>query len=287
MSRIRQVTVEITGVKDYETGASSTKSITSTGASNEIAIIFNVQKHITGSPNVTEISITNLSPDLRQKLAESILGVKLYAGYVGEELTLVSKGGVLNCTSSRAGDSEIITKLNILDGYGPQLRGFYNQAIAGGVSVDSVIRELAATLENVSIGEINVAGVIAEKGRVFYGSTVDTLDKLARNFKFSWSIQDGVFQALDDEVGSTKLYVFRSNQNLISAQPLINGPLQQRVGVDIVSILDPRVKPGDKIRLESTINPILNKIYKVTEIQLSGATHADAWQSQIKCFINL
>ena len=44
--------------------------------------------------------------------------------------------------------------------------------------------------------------------------------------------QTNVFQALDDEVGSTKLYVFRSNQNLISAQPLINGPLQQRVGVD-------------------------------------------------------
>ena len=283
---IRQIQLKIGPFKDYEgKGSSSALSLVTTGADNELNISFSVNKEITGSPNQTSLTILNLSADTRQRLQQSGLAIELYAGYVGEPLRLVSKGGVLSAVSQRAG-AEIATTIGVMDGQGATLKAYYDKSFAGATPVADIVKELAATMadKGVQLGEINVKGTLADKGRVFHGRTVDSLDSLAKAFKFSWSIQDGVFQAIDDDIGSRKLYVL-DDATLISVSPLLNGQLQFKVGVDITTVLDARIVPGDKVQVKSSVSPDLNGTYIVDECQLSGASHGATWTSQIKSLI--
>ena len=284
---IRQIQVKIGPFKDYEArGTASAINLVTTGADNELNISFTVNKHITGSPNQTAITILNLSSQTRQALQQSGLSIELYAGYVGQPLHLVAKGGVLSVVSQRA-DANIVTSITVMDGRGATLRSFYDKSFTGATPVADIVRELANTMANqgVSIGEINVKGLLADKGRVFNGRAVDSLDSLAKAFKFSWSIQDGVFQALDDDTGSRKIYVLDANSNLINVSPLLNGQEQFRVGVDITASLDPRILPGDKVQVTSSVSPELDGTYIVDECQLSGASHDPAWVIQIKSLV--
>lgn len=283
----RQIQIKVGPFKDYEKkGTASAISLVTTGADTELNISFTVNKHITGSPNQTVITILNLSSQTRQQLQQSGLSIELYAGYVNQPLHLVAKGGVLSVVSQRA-DANIVTNITVMDGRGATLRAFYDKSFTGATPVHDVVRELAKTMseQNVSVGEINVKGLLASKGRVFSGRTVDALDSLAKAFKFSWSIQDGVFQALDDDVGSRKIYVLDANSNLINVSPLLNGQEQFRVGVDITASLDPRILPGDKVQVTSNVSPELNGKYIVDECQLSGASHDPAWFVQIKSLV--
>ena len=283
---IRQIQLKIGPFKDYEGKSSaSALNLVTTGADNELNISFSVNKDITGSPNQTSLTILNLSADTRQRLQQSGLAIELYAGYVGEPLRLVSKGGVLSAISQRAG-AEIATTIGVMDGQGATLRAYYDKSFSGATPVDEIVKELAATMtdKGVQLGEISVKGTLADKGRVFHGRTVDSLDSLAKAFKFSWSIQDGVFQAIDDDNGSRKLYVL-DDATLISVSPLLNGQLQFKVGVDITTVLDARIVPGDKVQVKSSVSPDLNGIYIVDECQLTGESHGPTWTSQIKSLI--
>ena len=282
MGRVRQVTFIIDGIKDTESGPKTEKTIVTTGAANELSIDFTVNKTIQGSPNTAAIRITNLSPALRKKLHQPRISVRLYVGYVDGEQSLLFKGGVQSAYSERANDSDIITLINAMDGLGAQISAFYNEAHAGGVGLNGIIKEMAQTFEGVSIGEINVSGVIGQKGRVFTGSVVDSLDKLARNYRFSWSIQDGVFQAIEDKQSTAKIYKLASESNLIGITPSLQGAFNVATGARILSVLDPRIKPADAVRVESSIEPEMNKVYKVTSVQSEGASHSDKWSTAIE-----
>jgi len=273
---IRQIQLKIGPFKDYEgKGSSSALSLVTTGADNELNISFSVNKEITGSPNQTSLTILNLSA----------LSIELYAGYVGEPLRLVSKGGILSAVSQRAG-AEIATTIGVMDGQGATLKAYYDKSFAGATPVADIVKELAATMtdKGVQLGEISVNGTLADKGRVFHGRTVDSLDSLAKAFKFSWSIQDGVLQAIDDDTGSRKLYVL-DDATLVSVGPLLNGQLQQRVGVDIATTLDARIVPGDKVQVKSSVSPDLNGVYIVDECQISGESHGPTWTTQLKSLV--
>ncbi|MNE67475.1 hypothetical protein D3C80_1630850 [compost metagenome] len=89
-------------------------------------------------------------------------------------------------------------------------------------------------------------------------------------------MQDGVFQAVSDKRDTGRIFSFSSERNLISAVPLLNGPLAENVGVEITAKFDARMKPGDRMIVQSSINPALNGSYKATSVNLSFDSHGGA-----------
>jgi len=279
---IRQVQVRIGPFKDYEKkGTKSAIVIDSNGLSSDLRIDFSVNKHITGSPNETQLTLTNLSQNTRNALQQQGLSVELYGGYVGQELNLISKGGILAAPTQRAG-SEIVTTIYVMDGMGASLRSFYNKSYTGSIAVSTIIKEIAEKMEGVTIGEINVTGKLANKGRIFNGRAIDSLDSLARAFGFSWSIQNNVFQAIDDDKSSKKLYSITPEDNLISISPLLNGVIKAQVGVQIETVLNPKITPGDTVKVTSNVSPNLNGKYVIDECQIGGSTHGSDWKMSLK-----
>lgn len=247
-----------------------------------LRIRFSVSKTILGAPNISRIEIYNMSRESRARIRTSLTAVRLNVGWANAGLRSLVRGGVLSAVTSKQGP-DIVTTLNVMDGYGGQVKGVVARSYKSAAQVSDVVRDIAGTMPGVGLGEVDIAGRLGPRGRAFSGRSADELDKLAHEYGFSWSVQDGVFQAVKDD-RSLPGIVRVSNQlrNLISAQPILSGPMQIESGVDIEATLDARTKPGARVQLESGVNPDLNGTYKIHNVDFSGDTHAAQWSMRIQ-----
>jgi len=247
------------------------------GTNAHLRVSFNASKTLTGEPNKIDITVYNLSRNTRQAIRTNLSKIQLFAGYESSASSgaMVASGGLLSAVSMRQG-SDIVTKLTALDGYGGMVRGAYSRSFSGQTPINQVVKQLAAALPGVTVGKIDVDGRLPPKGMAFVGTTTSQLNKLADQQGFSWSVQDGVFQAVSDKRDTGNGFIFTSNSNLISCAPLLNGPLQVKVGVEIVAKFDARMKPGDRMVVKSTVSPELSGDYKSTKVDLSFDSHGPA-----------
>lgn len=284
---IRKVEVVIGPLSEAQGGGSRNDGvvITSTGMDNEYRIQFYVTKTVTGAPNSVKFRVTNLPQSIRSRIKASFTMVKLFAGWVDDvDLPLVGQGAIMAAVSDRDGPS-IITGVNALDGYEGMYTGVFRKTYSAGVPVEKVLRDAAVSVSNGGIGVIDVEGATGFKGLASSGRTVDFLDRLADQHGFSWSIQDGKFQAITDTRPINRIFEISGKAgNLISASPILSGPAQAQSGVEVKAVLDTRVQPGAQIRLDSTINPGLNGTYPVHAIEFQGDTHGQEWTMTIKSF---
>lgn len=247
------------------------------GTAQHLRVQFNASKSITGDPNKTDVFITGLSRETRQAIRANLTRVQVVAGYEGSASSagLVASGALVSALTARQGP-EMITRLTLLDGFGGMARAAYARSFAGGTPVASLVRELAAGMPGVQVGRINVRGSLGAKGLQLSGSNTSQLNKLGDVYGFSWSVQNGVFQALMDDTDTSEHFSFASANNLISCVPQLDGPTQRQVGVEVTAKFDARMKPGDRMVVQSTVSPQLNGTYKATAVQLAFDSHGPA-----------
>lgn len=251
--------------------------IVADGSNSRLRVAFTANKTVTGEPNKTDLLLYNLSKETRQAIRANSTKVQILAGYASDTSStgVVCNGGVLAVYSERQGP-DIVTRLTVLDGWGGISRGAYSRAFAGGVPLGDVIRDVARNLPGVALGQIDVDGALGPKGASLGGSSQAVLNRLADTHGFSWSVQDGVFQAIADRRTTGRSFTFTSGNNLLSAVPLFNGPLQAKVGVQVTALFDARMRPGDEMRVQSQVNPSVNGTYKATSVTLTFDTHGPA-----------
>lgn len=279
MNFLRYAELIIGPLADWQTGGSSGEAIRiiADGTNENLRVAFNATKGITGSPNKIDIGIWGLSQATRMAIRGNLTKVQVIAGYSssGASMGLVASGAILSAIPERQGP-DIVLKISALDGYGGMVRGAYSRAFGGQTPISAVVSDIAANLPGVTVGLIDVDGNLFQKGQQFSGATADQLNSLADQHGFSWSVQDGVFQAISDSRDSGRSFLFSSDTNLLSAAPLLNGPTADNVGVEITAAFDARMKPGDKMIIQSSVNPLLDGIYKVTSVNLQFDSHGSA-----------
>lgn len=247
------------------------------GSSNHLRVQFNSQKTVTGEPNKCEVSITGLSRETQHAIRANLTRVQVIAGYESSSSSagLVCSGALMAAMSQRQGP-DIVTKLIALDGMGGMTRGAYSKAFAGGTPVSQAVRELAASMPGVEVGQIKVTGNLFPKGLQLSGSSTSQLNKLADQYGFSWSVQNGVFQAIMDGQDSGEAYSFDTDTNMIACVPLLNGPLQVPIGVEVTAKFEARIRPGDRMVVRSSINPSLSGTYTATSVSSQFDSHGPA-----------
>lgn len=279
MDFLRYCELIIGPLADWQGGGSTGEAvrIIADGTNNHLRVAFNVQKSLGGSPNKIDIAIWGLSQKTIQSIRGNLSKVQILAGYSSsaDSVGLVAAGGILAAIPERQGP-DVVLKLIALDGYGGMVRGVYSRAFDGRTPISVVVADIASNLPGVTVGQIDVDGQLFQKGQQFSGSSSDQLNRLADQNGFSWSVQDGIFQALSDDRDSGRDFFFTSENNLISAVPLLNGPTAENVGVEIIAKFDARMKPGDRMTIQSSVNPALNGSYKSTSVNLQFDSHGSA-----------
>ena len=279
MDFLRYAELIIGPLADWQGGGSSGEAIRiiADGTNQNLRVAFNANKGITGSPNKIDLAIWGLSLKTRMAIRGNLTKIQVMAGYSSSpgSAGLVASGAILSAIPERQGP-DIVMKITALDGYGGMVRGAYSRAFGGQTPISAIVSDIAASLPGVTVGLIDVDGNLFQKGQQFSGASADQLNSLGDQYGFSWSVQDGVFQAISDKRDSGRSFLFTSGSNLINASPLLNGPMADNVGVEIQAKFDARMKPGDKMIIQSSMNPLLDGSYKSTSVNLQFDSHGQA-----------
>lgn len=287
------------------------------GTNNNFRIAFSVNKQLPTTCTPTSISIYNLSPGTRSTLhvpktappidlIQNGAKVVLNVGWENGDLVQVFQGTMLSCYSQRQGPDIITTMMSLagagdlvssitpspftrLGEGGPTSIGSGNDTsstFVKGQSVSEIVYVLATNFPSIAVDKKNI--VIKEynlgsAGWTFAGPVAEGLDKLSRQYGFSWWIDNGKFYAKDDKTAfPTQNVISSSNGLLLRAEPMLTGPFSQNIGASIYSLLNPYIDLGTQVKLESEINADLNGYYTPYSIRHTGDTHSDQWTTAIE-----
>ena len=283
----REIELYIGPLQEWKGNRGTTRAIkiVSNGNVDTLKVHASISKHVVSIMNQSTIQIWNLSRETINAIRRGGVSVNLYVGYEGKAKELLYSGGVIACKTARQG-TDIITSLICLAGGSNLMRSTTSKSYANGVSVSSVVNELASTIPGISVDKanINIQGSIGFAGWSFVGSTKDALDKLAYQFGFSWNIQDGKFVAVQDgkTIGSGILLNATTGLRMVS--PRLTGPLAIQEGVDIQALWQPNSGPGRLVRVVSETNPELNGSYACHSIEYDLCPKDDSWDMNITSF---
>ena len=273
--KIRQIELYVGPFVDTENTSTATAlKLLSTGASNELSVSFVVVKTVDSTLNKAAVQVENLNRETESKFNQENLAIELRCGWIdsGTGILTIHKGGLKIIDPQ--GD---ITRITSVDGAGASLFAVTNRSYSGQESLEQVVTDLVSDMPNIKVGKLSLTGKIGFKGRNFSGKTTDQLNMLAHQFGFTWSIQDGVFQAFMDSASTEKIYVF--NDNTIEDIRPIRGADGSLTGFAMRSYLDPRINPGDIIEINSVSRPQYNGRYLDTKHTMTGQSHGEEWSS--------
>jgi hypothetical protein len=296
---LRQVYVAISSLPEWkmsggDAGASTVK-LFGDGSFDQLRIKFTLHKQQPDAAIPSSIQIYNLSKELRGELSKvSGAKVKVSAGWANAPVVEVFTGSMLYATHQREG-ADIITSLFVLSGWGSAHQAACIKTSAQDATVKDLVLEILNDpgLPGITVDPKNI--VIADQsfgnqGWTFAGSVRDALNKLSSIYGFSWWIDQNVFYASDDTAGALpggEVVISSKEGNLLRAEPMLSlaPDRNQQYGITITSLFEPRLKAGFSVKLESELNPQLNRSYTILNLTHVGDTHSDAWISQVEALM--
>lgn len=282
-------------LKEYQ--GSQTQSgirIVSNGDINTLHVAARIKKTVISVPNQSEISIWNLNEKTRNALTASGIRIELWAGQKNQAKEMVFSGGLLNSVFEPVPGRGIITKLIAIDGQSSLIRASVAKTYDANTPVRDIILDIVKKLPGIEVRESELSIKSKKDGKELVagfmgisliGSPKSCLDKLARQFGFSWSIQNGIFTCTKDAEYMTSGVVLGGSTRLVKVSPLLSGPAQQQVGTAITCIYTPGVVPGHSVRVDSKVTPGLNGNYGVHTIDYDLDPKGNAWTMNIESFI--
>lgn len=209
-------------------------------------IAFEIKKNDDSDPNKAKISLYNLSPDSRSYLEKTEEQMRLEAGYNGDLGVIfwgdIAKKGVKH--ERKGGD--IVTTLQCGDGLIELQNAHIEISLSEGASCRQIIdRALAAIGLNLSV----VSGVPNNQysnGFSYSGTVKNLLDKICLFLDLKWSTQNNTIQIYPEDGSATELAVL-----LNSSTGLIGLPSKTDKGILVRSLLNYRLVPGGKFKLET------------------------------------
>jgi len=243
-----------------------------------LRIEFQADKSIRGQLNKIQVKLYNL--DERKRLAlvkdaeqQKRIPFRLSVGYEGA-LEMVFSGTIHTGSNSRQGPDHITT-IEGLDGGFDFLNSFTSRTVLGGdEAVKAVLQDMPDTAE----GKITERPTTS-RPKVLVGNSVQIIeDGLDPNE--TWYIDDGQLYIIKpDEVTSRFIPV------VSAATGLLNTPTREASVVTFDTLMNPAVKIGQRVQLESVTAPHLNGIYRLDTISYSGDNYGDDWRMTCSGFL--
>jgi len=265
-----------------------------------LRIRFSVTQHTLQSPNIGDITISNLSDETVQRIKNEGTTVTLEAGYQSG-YGLIFKGQIIQKRKGR--ENPVDTYLNILAQGGDQA---YNHAVvnktlaAGHTYKDQVMTAYEAMKPfGITLGYVTDLGAKKmPKGRVLFGMARDVLRTVAMSTGTSWSIQNNQLTVVKDtEAAPGGAIVLNSRTGMIGL------PVQTIDGIQVQCLLNPMIGPGSLIQINQAdiqdakfdpgyLGEVNNSMipttaddgfYKVLVVNQEGDTRGEPWYSNMLC----
>lgn len=263
-----------------------TWDIKADGTRSTQQITFSVNKTLGGTPNQSTIVIYNLAPATRTALMNKSLEVSLFVGWQNVQMSLLAKGKVLQVVPSIEGvDNQ--TTLSLFDGMSGIAGASLAKTFPVNTTIKSIVIELATAMASEGItvneAEVDVDGIVGERGYIVNGRVAKELNTLANSWGFTWSVQNGAFRAIKDTRAGKREHNLSAKEGyLFKAVPSFMDNMQILQGMEITALIQPTIQPGDMVNLTSHYFPQFSGKYKVHTITFDGDSHGSNWAMKIQ-----
>lgn len=247
---------------------------TSIGTTVEIGLPFTIEFDITRttltSANVCQVRVYNLSKINRNLIRKNSTAlndyraIELRAGYGVGLLPTIFTGNISQAWSVREGTT-FVTQIECYDGGFAYVNGQTNLQFPAGVTQDTVIRTLASTLPNVTVGAIgpNFTTPLA-RGNSYAGNTMSLLGELTGGGAF---IDKGKLNVL----GTTEYIAGVGGTLLITpASGLLGTPVLEVSIAHFDMIFEPTMDVGCSASVAGFTEANFNGLYKITAVKHRG-----------------
>lgn len=236
---------------------------------NPFTLEFEIQRTFLSSVNIGSFKLYNLSKFNRNLLRKDLQDtgvrkkIKLEVGY-GNQLSTVFKGHIKQGYSERQGVN-IISHMESGDGAYVAVNSKFQKSFPKNSDRQEIINDVVAQLkkDGVATGAIGKIKGKIPRGNTYNGQTVEVLQQTVGN---SFFIDNETVNVLNDnEVIEGKTIVVSSQSGLL------NTPIRQGYVVSFDTLLDPRIKIGQRIKIESsTLDADVRTSYKVMAVTHKG-----------------
>lgn len=256
----------------------------------DLRVRFEITKDLFGYPNLGDIQIFNLSRDKVTAISQEFTLIELQVGY-GGGLDTVFRGDIRNIVNRREG-VDTITQFYAGDGERATRDARISKTYAAGTSIKQIIKEIAETFKipTAKLDGLNTTRT-NQRGQTIASASKDAMDKLADDYKFHWSIQDGELVTQDRESYDKDNTVFNINRST----GMIGSPTITELGADVRTLMNPRLNPYRAVQIttpDAEINvgnlffrtkvPTLGTgLFRINKVIHTGDTRGNDWTSAI------
>lgn len=237
-----------------------------------LRVKFEIEKTLQKFVNKATITVYNLTRDSRALCERKDLILILSAGY-GQMIEDIFTGDIARPVSRLEG-SDFVTTFEVGDGEKAYKEAKVDVTFKEGTSLKDMFLDVAKSFGQ-QIKDLSALPVDKLlNGFVASGNSRTVMDDLTRKSGLEWSIQDGALQVIKRGKSNSEEAVL-----LNSGTGLIGSPIKKDDSYEFTSLLQPKIKPGRKIVVES---PSISGTFRVEKVILKGDTHDKDWFSVIE-----
>lgn len=269
---------------------------------SEFKVRFEIRRGDLQTPNSADVRIFNVSDATANKIRSEFTRIVIQAGYEGN-FGLIFDGTIKQVRRGRIDAKDSYVDITAADGDAAYNYSTMALSLAAGATPKDAVSEFLRSMAQHGVTQGYVPDLStngAERGRVFYGMTRDELREWAEVQDVLWSIQDGKLTMIP------KTSYIPGEIPVISPQTgLVGVPEQTQNGIEMRVLLNPSLKIGQAVKLDSTVNLYrygldvqsqasntllstgikTNKdgLYYVMTANHRGDTRADEWYTDLVC----
>ena len=262
--------------RTFELSILDVKSNQTTIVTNPLRVVFDAQKSIFGGLNTLNMQIYNLKKEnsqafLKDPEQQKVLRVTLKVGYQ-DRLETLFIGDVFRGFVGRQ-NTDIVNSLQIIDGGQGGTYGYVSQTVKTRAEVNAT---LIQNMPGVTRGTITQQSELI-RPRVLVGNC-NKIFQQQLNPSNSYFIDNGEIYILNgDEYLANYISVVSPETGLI------NTPQRENSLVSFETIMNPVMKLGGLVDLQSTTASYLNGIYRVQQIVTKGDNYGQDWKQVVTC----
>ena len=218
-----------------------------------LRVTFTVERSTQRQPNTAQIDVYNLGRDAGETLVRGA-SVQLVAGYAATA-EVIFAGEIIRTVVDRSSPPDSVHSIVCADGLTAWRRSI-STSLRGARPLRDVVREVASSM-GLTVRPETLAQIsgTSRRGVVLRGQASEALETVLRSAGYEWSVQDGALQVLRTGAATAEVAsVLSPDSGLVGSPERLYRSVGTREIADgwrVVSLMQPRIRPGRRVRVES------------------------------------
>lgn len=244
-----------------------------------LRIDFDVTRTRGKHPNKANVKLYGLAQDSLRWLEQPGMTIQLLAGETIPSMLFqgdIDTRGVVHelsvpnfITNIASGDGRLAFK-------SARFTHSYTAGTSSVVILADIIASFAGSGMVVGYLDPSVVHTVYPGPQAFSGRSRDALDRLGTDLGFAWSIQDGLLEIVS--LGNPT----PGNAMVVSSATGMRGiPKRVKGGIEVTTLLAPRMKPG-RLFVVNSVRAAIAGAFEATKVTHRGTSRGTTWETTIE-----